>query len=405
MSPAPSTLRLYYAASFAALGVYLPLFPPWLEGRGIHGFAMGLVAATLPAMAIVGPPAFGAVADAFGLRGSLLRVACAGAAVASSLIALPALLGRPLGFGALFAVVAAFAFFRSPMIPLGDVLALELQRDRGFSYGRMRLFGSLGFLVAAALAGRWLDPHAPAAFPTVVALLLLVTFAFSFLLPAGRGLPPAELGSSVRAFLAKADVRLFFATAFLSQVAHSSYDLCFSLRLYALGASGGLVGAAWALGVVAEIGLMVFARPVFVRVRAPRLVAFGIAGASVRWLLIACISSPAVLLALQPLHALSFGAVWLGFVAWVGRRTPAHLLGTTQGLFTASAAAGSVVGMLVWGPLYRSGGGSSVFGVASAVAAVASVVAACWAFAAERAETPRNLAERSPPRRDGATEP
>ena len=116
----------------------------------------------------------------------------------------------------------------------------------------------------------------------------------------------------------------------------------------------------------------------FDRFRAPRLVAFGLAGASVRWTLIARVASPAALLALQPLHALSFAVVWLGFLSWTRRRAPAHLIGTVQGLFTASAAAGSVVGMLVWGPLYRRGGGAATFGVASAVAIVACAVAIGW---------------------------
>jgi PPP family 3-phenylpropionic acid transporter len=382
---APRTLRLYYFTSFAALGVYLPLFPPWLEARGVRGLAMGVVAATLPAMGIVGPPAFGAVADALALRGSLLRIACGGAFAAFGAIAVAAMAGRPLGLAGLLVAASVFAFFRSPMVQLADVVALELERDRAVSYGRLRLFGSLGFLVAAAAAGRWLDPRAPAGLPAVVALLLLGALGSAWLLPAGRGGAPRvpALSGELRRLLAAADVRLFLATAFLSQIAHSAYDLCFSLRLYDLGAPGALVGAAWALGVVAEVGLMAFATPLCARVRPARLVAFGVAGAALRWLLVARVEDPSILLALQPLHALSFAAVWIGFLAWTRARVPGHLLGTVQGVFSASTAAGSVVGMLAWGPLYRRGGGAATFGAAAAVAAVALLVAVRWAGSAE----------------------
>ena len=84
-------LRLYYFASFAALGAYLPFFPRWLEARGIVGLSMGLVAGLAPAMGVLGPPAIGLFADALGLRGSLLRVACLGAC--ASMAALAALGG------------------------------------------------------------------------------------------------------------------------------------------------------------------------------------------------------------------------------------------------------------------------------------------------------------------------
>src|SRR6185437_13977973 len=100
-------LRLYYFASFAALGAYVPFFPRWLEARGIVGLRMGLVAGLLPAMGILGPPAVGLLADALGLRGSLLRIACLGAC--ASMAALAALSGAGhLVFGAVFAAVLAY---------------------------------------------------------------------------------------------------------------------------------------------------------------------------------------------------------------------------------------------------------------------------------------------------------
>jgi PPP family 3-phenylpropionic acid transporter len=379
----PFTLRLYYVTSFAALGVYLPLFPPWLEAQGVHGLAMGLVSATLPAMGILGPPVFGAIADALGMRGSLLRVACAGGALAMAAIAIAAFVGKPLAFGGLLVACTAFAFFRSPMVPLADVLALELERDRGYSYGRMRLFGSSGFLVAVAIAGRFVEPRHPVLLPAAVAILLLFALGSAWLLPAGRGEEPPRVPGGARDLLAAPDVRLFLVTAFLGQCATSAYDLCFSLRVLEVGGSGTLVGTAWAFGVVAEVVLMAFAPSLFARVRAPRLAVLGLAAAAVRWLVISRVTSPTLLFALQPLHGLQFAAPCLGFLAWTRGRAPAHLLATMQGLFAASAAAGSVLGMLTWGALQRRAGTGPVFLAASAVAGVAFLVALRWAARTE----------------------
>ncbi len=96
--PSPRAISLYYFGIFAVLGVYLPLFPSWLEARGIQGLAMGAIAATLPAMGLIAPPVFGLIADPLGVRGVADPAACAGAFVVFALLALSSALGASLGF-------------------------------------------------------------------------------------------------------------------------------------------------------------------------------------------------------------------------------------------------------------------------------------------------------------------
>jgi len=151
-------LRLFYFLCFASLGLYLPFLPPWLEARGVTGFSLGLILANLPALGLVAPPLFGLLADAFGLRGHLLRIACAGAALAFAALALtPLVSGRALGFTSLFAAVLAFACFRAPIIPMVDVIALEEVKSGRATYPRIRIWGSIGFLITAVAAGRYIE--------------------------------------------------------------------------------------------------------------------------------------------------------------------------------------------------------------------------------------------------------
>ena len=128
-------LRLYFFASFAALGVYAPFFPRWLVARGVEGLSLGAVAATLPAMGVLGPPLVGVLADSLGLRGSLLRVACLGSLVAFLLLALAGLGHHHLSFPEILAVVLIFAVFRAPMLTMADVVAVERERDGGAPTG------------------------------------------------------------------------------------------------------------------------------------------------------------------------------------------------------------------------------------------------------------------------------
>ena len=384
-------LRIYYAACFLALGVYLPFFPRWLEARGVHGAAMGVVSASLPAMGLVGPPLFGVLSDRLGLRGALLRVACVGAFTCMASVGAAFALGHPLGFVGIFAAVLAFAFFRSPMISLADVITLELA-GAGAGYARTRLWGSLGFLVAAVAAGRYLDPTAPAALPLAIAAPLLAAMLVAWTLPAKSLAPTLPAASAVSSLLAQTDLRLFFGASFLAQIAHSSYDLCFTLHLRDLGASDGLVGIAWATGVLSEVAIMAGSGLIFRRFTPPWLLVAAFVGAALRWALIASVTSMPALLALQPLHALSFALMWLASLAYVKERAEAAALATAQGLFSAAVAAGSVLGMPLWGALYRRSGGSITF----AAAAIVSVAAVSLAFVWARRAGGRATTQRAP---------
>jgi PPP family 3-phenylpropionic acid transporter len=385
-------LRLLYALVFAALGVYLPFFPRWLEARGVTGLAMGAVSATLPAMSVLGPPIFGAVADRLGVRGAMLRIATGGAAVGFALLALLARGGSALGLAPLFAVTLLVALFRSPVSLLADVLAMEQAAAGGTTYPRLRLWGSLGFLGAVVAAGRWLDPAAPVALPALVALAMALATVSALALPARVTLPARPALGEARALLASADYRLFLAAGFLSQTAHSVYDLCFSLHLRDLGSTGTSVGVAWAIGVVAEVVLMASWTPARAARAAPPALALGLALASARWALLAVVRSPGVVLALQPLHAASFALVWISCISYTKSRSAPHLLATSQGLFLAAVGLGSVVGMLGGGALYRASGGGAAFGGASIAAAMA--FATSLAFARRARGAPAEAAPR-----------
>jgi PPP family 3-phenylpropionic acid transporter len=202
MAPRILSLRLFYFASFAALGAFAPFFPPWLVARGVDGVAMGATLATLPAMGLVGPPLVGLVADTFGIHGRMLRLTTLGAFV--SLVAL-ALVGggrERMTTLVLFGIVLAYAAFRSPMVVMADVVALDQAPKAGVSYGRVRNWGSVGAIVGALAVGRVVDPQRPSALPLAVAVPLLVALLATFALPEGEKKPHLSIGDEARALIA-----------------------------------------------------------------------------------------------------------------------------------------------------------------------------------------------------------
>ncbi|HXN34076.1 MAG TPA: MFS transporter [Polyangiaceae bacterium] len=369
-------LRTYYAAALAVGGVYLPFFPRWLEARGMFGVRLGVIAAAAPAMGVIAPTAFGALADALKLRGGLLQIACAGALLTFGVLTAASAAGLHLGFGVLFLCALVFALFRSPMGFVADLVALELAPAAGTTYGRLRLWGSLGFLVAVLVAARTVDPRDPVVFPAVTTGVIFAALLASLRLPRRADLPDRGDRHGALRLLVEADFRLFLAAVFLGQCAHAAYDLCFTIHLFDLGVPRMTIGWMWALGTACEVLMMACSGPLF-RAFAPlSLFAFAIGAGSFRWALLAVVRSPAVLLLLQPLHALSFALAWLAAVSYTSRRFPRHSLGTAQGLFSTAMGAGSVVGMVVWGSVYQRAGGAAVFGAAACLSACAAAFAA-----------------------------
>lgn len=368
----------FYLLSFGALGIYSPYFPLWLEAHGFTGVTMSAIAALTPAMSFIGPPLAGAWSDAHGARGNLLTRVCAVAAASMLALSAAEAAGLSQSFLIVFAAVLFYAACRSPVIMLADRIALE----RGGHYGRRRVWGSIGFLLAAAGFGRWFPADSWRWIPLVLASTMGAAALASLRLPrttprADAAKPPARKLHAQPRFVA------FLVCSALFSASHASIDLCASLFFRDLGATGAEIGLLWATGVIAEILLMTSARGALA-VRSETLLVLAYGGGALRWLLTSQLPAPGWAFVTQPLHAISFALVWLTSLEHVCRTSSPETFGTAQGLFMAANATGSVLGMLVWGPLYAAQGGPSVFLWATALGSLAALLAFVWLCRAPR---------------------
>jgi PPP family 3-phenylpropionic acid transporter len=374
-----AALRTYYFLSISAMGVFLPFLPAWLDARGVSGWGIGIIAATRPLAGILVPVVFGVLADVLRLRGSLLRVACLGAVAAMVLTTLSVGLANP-GVVWLAVLFGVMALFRAPMNSLADVMALEMH----LPFGRLRLWGSLGFMTAALLSGYLVDPTLPVPLPATMTVLLVAATVMAFVLPPRAHVPPRPVWSAARGLFSSSDHQLFLLAVFLWGASHCAYDLSITLHLGALGASNGFIGWAWAIGTFAEVGLMASCAGWIDRHGPARMMLLGVVIAAVRWVLIATIRSPEVLLLLQPLHAGSFALVFVAAASWVKERAEPHVIATAQASFAVAMSLGAGLGMLTWGPLLDLAGAPTVF-VGGAIAALGSAVTLIGLIATQRA--------------------
>jgi MFS transporter, PPP family, 3-phenylpropionic acid transporter len=328
---------------------------------------MGAISALLPLMTVLGPPGFGMLADALGLRGALLRWASLGCVLSFGAIYVCSQAGHTLGFTELVVCIFLFGFFRTPMGLLADVVALE----QGGDYARTRLFGSLGFMLTAPLVGRFVDLRSASALPAVILGGLVAGHVATWFLPTRGSVPRQAPWSDVLTLLQRAEFRAFLLTVMLAQTAHVGYDVTLSMHLADLGMSGSQIGLAWAIGTGAEIVLMYFSAPLLRRYNSVHLLIVSLAVGTLRWILMACTRDPLWVLAYQPLHAISFAVRWLACMQIVREHSSEGGLGTLQGVHLAAFSSGSVLGTLLFGGMYKQLGGAQIY----------SLIAVCSAFA------------------------
>ncbi|MDB4965048.1 MAG: putative 3-phenylpropionic acid transporter, partial [Myxococcales bacterium] len=284
----------YYFTFFGALGIFLPYFTLWLVAHGLSPSEATRVVSLTPLMTLLVPPLWGLVADARRARVWLLR--------GGSLLTFLAFLGF---FHAstrveLYTTTAIFAFCRAPLTSLVDATALAHAQHHGMSYGRIRLWGSLGFLVAVVAAGALAERAGLTALITATTWALALCAACALALPAP---PPVERRGVVRAWLgllADGQWWIFLAAVVFGQMATAAYDSGFSLHLSRLGFGGRFIGVAWAVGVAVEIALMAVSSTILARVGAARLFTLSLLTATVRWALLSRVTSATLILCLQP---------------------------------------------------------------------------------------------------------
>ncbi|PKU26545.1 MFS transporter [Telmatospirillum siberiense] len=372
MTGRPSiTLRLsfYYAALFSVIGIQLPYWPLYLSSKGLAAAEIGWILAASYLVKALTNPLLGHITDRHGGRRKGLII------LAILSLSTTTLFFWADGFAAvLLATLLSSAAFTA-MLPLGDSLTLQSAVRHRLDYGRIRLWGSLSFIVISGLAGQFLiDAPRSAILLSCLAGLVLALLAAAQL-PDLPQAPGKSRQQPIGELLSRPVFLLFLAVCSLMQASHMIYYGFATLHWHAAGLSGTVIGGLWAEGVIAEVVLFACGARLIARFGPGRLIACaGIAGA-IRWAVLAATTDPLFLAPAQLLHAFTFGAGHLGAMHFIMRAIPAGLSARAQGIYSA-VTTGIVPGaaMLMSGRLYQSLGGYAFL-------VMASLSLAAWALA------------------------
>jgi PPP family 3-phenylpropionic acid transporter len=366
-------------AYFAAIGGFNPYAPLWYQEMGLPVVAIGILVSLQSWTRLFAPYAWGALADRTGRRVPIIRWA----AVVSFIAGIGFLL--PPSFAVLAAATFLMFVFNAAIVPLTEtVIAAQLMTASGGMdakrYGRVRMWGSVGFLASVVAMGAWYQAHGMKAFAGTTLALLGVIVVCAWRVPLQPVTPhhAHEPSQPVGQVLRRPEVRWFFAGVFLTVLAHSALYAFFSLYLNSLGYDKQVVGLLWAVSVVVEIIWFGFQGRLLERGTLHHWLIAAALLAALRFGMTAAFGASLWLLMLaQCAHAITFAAQHTACIALVTRYFPGRLRGRGQALY-------SVLGYGMSGALAAVGGAwlvsklgyPSVFWAAS-VAALAGAWC-CW---------------------------
>lgn len=335
----------YYFFYFAFIGAFSPYFSLFLQSVGRSAAQIAWLMSLMSVMRMLAPTLWGWLADRLGVRTPIVRL--------SALLSVLGFAGFLVSdaYEAQFVSMALLAFFWSAALPLVDVLTFRHLAGQAGRYGKIRVWGSVGFVVAVLGLGYVLD-DVPIRMLLWIALATLGgILAFALTIPEACSEGAVEDPVPLRDVLVRPEVAALLLACFFMSAAHGALYVFYSVHLVAHGYSKSLVGWMWTLGVIAEI-LVFMGMPRLLKAYSLRgLLVFSFIAAVLRFVLIGWGAEwLGVLVFAQLLHGATFGVYHAAAVvavnSWFGTRHQAR----GQALYgSISFGAGGMIGGLISG--------------------------------------------------------
>lgn len=357
------------ASYFAHIGFFNPYLPLWLKSLGLEITVISLLASVQSLTRVFAPYAWGALSDHSGERVKLLRI--------SALVALVASCGLWWSGGPWWIGLVLLLLFThtSSMMSLTEAAMAHLVAGDWGRYGRVRLWGSAGFMLTVFAAGACFERWGMGSFPGWTAATLAAVLACTWWLPNVKEATHHAHGARepITPALRRPAVRWFLASLLFHVMAHFAVYAFFSLYLDSLGHGKATIGALWAVSVIVEIAWFYAQGRLIVRRSMERWLVLCAAATVLRMALTGGLGDwVAALFVAQVLHALTFATHHTACIALVTRHFPGRLRGRGQALFTVTGYGfGGVLGVLAGGAVVARWGFPVMFFAAAGLGLLA----------------------------------
>lgn len=354
-------LSAYYFFYFAFVGAFSPYFTLYLQSIRFSATDIAILMSLMQVMRVLAPNLWGWLAETLGVRLMIVRLSAVASVLGFSVFFLTE------SFAGVFIGMALMSFFWSAALPLVESVTFVHLGAHGHRYGSIRVWGSVGFILAVLGLGHLLDHFEIGVVLWFTVLMLAGIVGCAFAVPDARPPASSRTTASLSETLRRPEVRALFGACFLMSAAHGAFYVFYSILLVDNGYDKSTVGLLWSLGVLAEIGVFLIMPQLMRRfsLRTILLVAFACAVfrfATIGW----GVGSLTLLVLAQLLHGATFGAYHAAAIAAVNRWFSGRLQARGQALYgSVSFGAGGMLGGLISGYTWDTIGPAWTFSLGS----------------------------------------
>ena len=357
-------LSSFYFIYFAALGVFVPYWTVYLaDVKGFSALQIGEIMALFMGTKVLAPLVWGWLVDHHGQRlrwiqlASFLTILCF------------ALVYQATSFLDYLLLVAGFGFFWNAPLPQFEALTLNHLGLHVKRYSAIRLWGSIGFILAVISLPLLINRYGLTVVLHVQLLLFIAIFLSTWLVSDKTPVaaPHLQAKVSLTDILKHPSISLWLAACVLQQASHGAYYNFLSLYLADVGYNAWLISSLWALGVLAEVLLFLLMSPLMHKFGAERLFVLALGLTALRWLVLGeFVQTLPLLILAQLLHAATYGLFHASAIHIVHHIFPSALQGRGQALYSGvSYGLGGALGSLVSGYTWHQFGAAQSFYVSS----------------------------------------
>lgn len=366
-------LSAYYLFFFASLGIFVPYWPLYLKSLKFNSVEIGELMAIVLLSKLVAPYFLGWLADHFQRRLLIIQL--------STLFSVLAFMGVffSTSYWGQVLIMAIFGFFWNSSLPLFEALTLNHLGDDTHRYSRIRLWGSIGFILMVASLPKIIERTDISILPAALVLLLVGNGLITLLIEDKHKVEKSTEANTlnIKCILKNPIVIALLLCCALQSMSHGAYYTFLSIYLENHHYSRDVIGYMWALGVIAEVVLFLFAYKILHRFGIYRLFAISLLITSIRWVILAFwVDNFAMLILTQFLHAASFGLFHLTAISLTHLLFPGRLQGRGQALYAGlSFGLGGALGSWISGNTWEVFGSTWTFLGSALIAFLGAIIA------------------------------
>jgi PPP family 3-phenylpropionic acid transporter len=355
-------LSHFYFIYYFFVGAFVPYWGLYLQSEKFSAADIGILMSLFQISRIFAPNFWGWLADHTGKRAQWIRLTAF-----LGLCGFVAVFWAH-GFFWMFFVMAALSLFTSSTLPLAESLTLAHLATTNGHYSRIRMWGSLGFIVAAVILGFLIDSAGIASLLWFLLIVQVSLFVLSYTLPEPTVAPHEHDHFSIWQVIKQPNVIALLVGCSLMVTAHGVLYNFYSIYLSEHGYSKGVIGLLWSVGVICEIGIFMLMPKIMARFSLKAILLTSLVLAVIRFTLIGVsVDNLWMIILAQTLHAATFGSFHAASVEVVTQFFKGRHQAKGQAIYNSVAyGVGGAIGGIAGGYALQYLGGQQTFVLAAA---------------------------------------